>query len=54
MAIQPAMVASGVVCATALAIGSGFIAPINGAAGGFVGLLAVISGVVFVGLIEDS
>jgi hypothetical protein len=46
------IIGSGLVFAAALAIDAGLVEPIGQTAGGFVGLVAVIAGVVFVGLIE--
>jgi hypothetical protein len=46
------IVGSGFVCAAALAIGTGFVEPISATAGGVFDLLAVVSAVVFLGLIE--
>jgi hypothetical protein len=46
------IIGSGLVFAAALAIDSGLVEPIGQTAGGVVGLVAVISGLVFVALIE--
>jgi hypothetical protein len=46
------IIGSGLLCAAALAIDAGLVKPIGPTLGGFVGLLAAISGVVFLGLIE--
>jgi len=43
---------SGLVFAAGLAIDAGLVEPIGQTAGGIVGLAAVISGIVFFGLIE--
>jgi hypothetical protein len=43
-----------VICATMLAIGLGFVVPVSGAVGDVCDVLAVASGVFFVGLLDGA
>ena len=45
---------SGLVCATMLAIGFGFVLPVSSAASDLCDLLAVGSGIFFVGLLDGA
>jgi len=46
------IIGSGLVCAAALAIDAGLVKPIGPTLGGLVGLLAAVSGVIFVSLVD--
>ena len=48
------IVGSGLVCATMLAIGFGFVIPVSSAVGDLCDLLAVGSGMFFVGLLSGE
>jgi hypothetical protein len=48
------LVGSGLICATLLAIGFGFVIPVSSTVGDFCDLLAVGSGVLFVALLEGA
>ncbi len=45
---------SGLICATMLAIGFGFVIPVSSAASDLCDLLAVGSGIFFVGLLDGA
>ena len=46
------IIGSGLLCAAALAIDAGLVKAMGPMLSGFIGLLAAVSGVVFLGLIE--
>jgi hypothetical protein len=46
--------AVGLICATMLAIGFGFVVPVSSAVGDVFDVLAVVSGVFFVGLLDGE
>jgi hypothetical protein len=48
------IVGSGLICATMLAFGFGLVLPVSGAVGDLCDLLAVGSGVYFVGLLDNE
>jgi hypothetical protein len=52
--MTPQIVGSGLICATLLAIGFGFVIPVNNVVGNVCDLLAVGSGMVFVGLLDGG
>jgi hypothetical protein len=45
---------SGVICLTMLAFGLGFVIPVSGVVGGLCDLLAVVSGIFFVGMLDGT
>ena len=45
---------TGLVCATMLAVGLGFVFPVSGAVGAVCDVLAVASGVFFVGMLDGE
>ncbi len=45
---------SGLICATMLTIGLGFVFPVSGAVGAVCDVLAVASGVLFVGMLDGQ
>jgi len=48
------IVGSGLICATMLAVGFGFVVPVSSAVSNLCDLLAVGSGMFFVGLLSDE
>ena len=52
--MTPQIVGSGLICATMLAVGFGFVVPVSSAVSNLCDLLAVGSGMFFVGLLSDE
>ena len=48
------IVLTGLICATMLTIGLGFVFPVSGAVGAVCDVLAVASGVFFVGMLDGQ